>query len=65
MYVEAGQDLKAQLGEVYPLVRGILCGSVIEIEAIDVYVRPGCLNGKMAPKKAKPPDGGSRPRSED
>jgi hypothetical protein len=35
---EAGQNLTAQLCQVDPFVRGVLRGSVIEIEAIDVYV---------------------------
>ncbi len=35
---EAGQNLMAQLCQVDSFVRGVLRGSVIEIEAIDVYV---------------------------
>ena len=49
---ETGQNLKAQFRKVDPFVRGVLGSSVIEIEAIDVYVCPDCLNEKNSlPKK--------------
>lgn len=51
MDINAGQDLKAQLSKVHPFVGGVLGGSVIEVEAIDVYVCPGCLNGENGPSK--------------
>lgn len=38
--VQAGENLNTQFSKVHPFVKGVLSGSVIQVEAINIYVRP-------------------------